>query len=86
MMMMMMRIGESMRLDLESGVSKCISDEIKLNSMTVGTYHIVNPNEAIHLPPSHKLFVTVSFQLYKLRIVMVIYDSFDAYHIFMYIR
>ncbi|VVB16766.1 unnamed protein product [Arabis nemorensis] len=49
-----------MRLDLESGGSKCISDEIKLNSMTVGTYHIVNPNETIHLPPSHKLSVTVT--------------------------
>ncbi|ESQ32596.1 hypothetical protein EUTSA_v10004879mg [Eutrema salsugineum] len=59
--MMMMRKGESMRLDLESGTTKCISDDIKLNSLTVGTYSIVNPNEAApHLPPSHKIFVTVT--------------------------
>ncbi|CAA7051890.1 unnamed protein product [Microthlaspi erraticum] len=49
-----------MRLDLESGVTKCISDDIKLNSMTVGSYSIVNPNEALHLPASHKIFVTVT--------------------------
>lgn len=60
MTMMMIRRGESMRLDMESGTSKCISDDIKINYMTVGTYSIVNPNEGHHLPPSHKLFVTVS--------------------------
>ncbi|VYS58983.1 unnamed protein product [Arabidopsis thaliana] len=60
MMMMVIRKGESMRLDMESGNTKCISDDIKTNYMTVGTYSIVNPNEGHHLPPSHKLFVTVS--------------------------
>ncbi|XP_019099923.1 PREDICTED: transmembrane emp24 domain-containing protein p24delta11-like [Camelina sativa] len=57
---MMMRKGESTRLDMESGIHKCISDDIKFNYMTVGTYSIVNPNEGQHLPPSHKLFVTVT--------------------------
>jgi len=52
-----------MRLDLESGTTKCISDDIKMNYLTVGTYSVVNPNEAIHLPASHKIFVTVSFKL-----------------------
>ncbi|KAG2264058.1 hypothetical protein Bca52824_071137 [Brassica carinata] len=61
MTLMLMRIGESMRLDLESGMTKCISDDIKLNYMTVGTYTVVNPNEAHHLPASHKIHVTVSF-------------------------
>ncbi|KAG2316378.1 hypothetical protein Bca4012_067264 [Brassica carinata] len=59
-MTMMMTIGESMRLDLESGITKCISDDIKLNYMTVGNYSIVNPNEALHLPASHKIYVTVT--------------------------
>ncbi|KAL1223387.1 Transmembrane emp24 domain-containing protein p24delta11 [Cardamine amara subsp. amara] len=60
MIMMMMRRGKSMRLDLESGLTKCISDDIKFNYMTVGTYSIVNPNEGHPLPPSHKIFVTVT--------------------------
>lgn len=63
MTMLMMRTGDSMRLDLESGTTKCISDDIKMNYLTVGTYSVVNPNEAIHLPASHKIFVTVSFKL-----------------------
>lgn len=65
MMTLMLRIGESMRLDLESGITKCISDDIKINYMTVGNYSVVNPNEALHLPASHKIYVTVSFS-YKL--------------------
>ncbi|CAN7045025.1 hypothetical protein IGI04_008164 [Brassica rapa subsp. trilocularis] len=60
MTMLMMRTGDSMRLDLESGMTKCISDDIKMNYLTVGTYSVVNPNEAIHLPASHKIFVTVA--------------------------
>ncbi|CAG7859915.1 hypothetical protein BRARA_I00333 [Brassica rapa] len=60
MMTLMLRIGESMRLDLESGITKCISDDIKINYMTVGNYSVVNPNEALHLPASHKIYVTVT--------------------------
>ncbi|KAL0692532.1 hypothetical protein Bca4012_059712 [Brassica carinata] len=56
---MVMRTVESMRLDLESGMTKCISDDIKMNYLTVGTYSVVNPNEALHLPDSHKIIVTV---------------------------
>ncbi|KAL0737756.1 hypothetical protein Bca4012_013966 [Brassica carinata] len=60
MTIMLIRIGESMRLDLESGMTKCISDNIKLNYMTVGTYTVINPNEARHLPASHKIYATVT--------------------------
>ncbi|CAH8289932.1 unnamed protein product [Eruca vesicaria subsp. sativa] len=59
-MVMVMRRGESMRLDLESGTTKCVSDDIKINYMTVGTYSVVNSNEAHHLPASHKIHVTVA--------------------------
>ncbi|XP_048623030.1 transmembrane emp24 domain-containing protein p24delta11 [Brassica napus] len=41
-------------------ITKCISDDIKINYMTVGNYSIVNPNEALHLPASHKIYVTVT--------------------------
>ena len=59
-------IGKSMRFELESGNTKCISEDINTNAMTVGKYSIVNPNEAIVNPnegyalsDSHKLTVRV---------------------------
>ena len=66
-------ITESVRFDLESGNTKCISEDIKSNSMTVGNYRIVNPSEPHHfhpssteqahqpLPESYKLTVRVIF-------------------------
>ncbi|KAI3467307.1 hypothetical protein Pfo_023970 [Paulownia fortunei] len=51
---------ESIRFDLESGHTKCISEDIKSNSMTVGKYQIVNPNEGHPLPESHKITVRVT--------------------------
>lgn len=51
---------ESIQFDLESGHTKCISEDIKSNSMTVGKYHIVNPNEGHPLPESHKVTVRVT--------------------------
>ncbi|KDP27175.1 hypothetical protein JCGZ_19874 [Jatropha curcas] len=49
-----------MRFEMKSGLTKCISEDIKSNSMTVGKYSIVNPNEGFPLPDSHKLIVKVS--------------------------
>lgn len=57
------RQAESIRFDLESGHTKCISEDIKSNSMTVGKYQIVNPNEGHPLPESHKITVRVIFFL-----------------------
>ncbi|XP_048319059.1 transmembrane emp24 domain-containing protein p24delta9 [Ziziphus jujuba] len=53
---------ESLRFDLKSGLTKCISEDINSNSMTVGKYSIVNPNEGHPLPDSHKLTVRVTSQ------------------------
>uniref|UniRef100_A0A2P2NFR0 GOLD domain-containing protein n=1 Tax=Rhizophora mucronata TaxID=61149 RepID=A0A2P2NFR0_RHIMU len=53
-------VANSMRFDLKSGRTKCISDDIKSNSMTVGKYSVVNPNEGYPLPDSHKITVRVS--------------------------
>ncbi|KAI5678981.1 hypothetical protein M9H77_09931 [Catharanthus roseus] len=50
----------SLRFDLESGHTKCIAEDIKTNSMTVGKYHIVNPSEGHPLPDSHKVTVRVT--------------------------
>ncbi|OMO93323.1 Emp24/gp25L/p24 family/GOLD family protein [Corchorus capsularis] len=51
---------ESLRFELQSGQTKCIAEDIKSNSMTVGKYHVVNPNEGHPLPESHKLTVRVT--------------------------
>ncbi|KAL3636226.1 hypothetical protein CASFOL_020773 [Castilleja foliolosa] len=53
------RVG-SIQFDIESGQIKCITEDIKLNSMTVGKYQIVNPNEGYPLPDSHKVTVRVT--------------------------
>ncbi|KAI8021175.1 Transmembrane emp24 domain-containing protein p24delta9 [Camellia lanceoleosa] len=50
----------SLRFDLQSGHTKCIAEDIKSNSMTVGKYSVVNPDEAHPLPESHKVTVKVT--------------------------
>ncbi|GAB4840055.1 hypothetical protein Ancab_020764 [Ancistrocladus abbreviatus] len=51
---------ESLRFNLQSGHTKCIAEDIKSNSMTVGKYHVENPHEGTPLPDSHKLSVRVT--------------------------
>lgn len=50
---------KSLRFDLQSGLTKCIAEDIKSHAMTVGKYHIVNPNEGYPLPDTHKVTVRV---------------------------
>ncbi|XP_010458872.1 PREDICTED: transmembrane emp24 domain-containing protein p24delta7 [Camelina sativa] len=51
----------SMRYELTSGHTKCISEEIHANALSVGKYSVVNHNEDHHpLPSSHKVTVRVS--------------------------
>ncbi|KAJ7971007.1 Transmembrane emp24 domain-containing protein [Quillaja saponaria] len=50
----------SMRFELQSGGTKCISEDIKSNAMTVGKYSVVNPNEGFPVADDHKLTVRVS--------------------------
>ncbi|CAH2045640.1 unnamed protein product [Thlaspi arvense] len=49
----------SMRYELRSGQTKCISEDTHANSISVGKYFIVNPNEGHPLPDSHKITVKV---------------------------
>ncbi|KAJ6312150.1 hypothetical protein OIU77_013826 [Salix suchowensis] len=51
---------KSLRFELESGLTKCIAEDIKTNSLTVGKYSIVNPHDGQPLPESHKLTVKVT--------------------------
>ncbi|XP_004489416.1 transmembrane emp24 domain-containing protein p24delta9 [Cicer arietinum] len=50
----------SMRFELQSGHTKCISEDIKSNAMTVGKYSVVNPNEGYPIPDTHKITIKVS--------------------------
>ncbi|GAA0163213.1 vesicle coat protein [Lithospermum erythrorhizon] len=51
---------ESVGFEVKSGHTKCIAEELKANSMTVGKYHIVNLNQGTRLPDSHKVKVRVT--------------------------
>lgn len=55
----MVTTSQSMRFDLLSGTTKCISEDIKINAMTVGKYSVINPHEGSPLPNTHKLTVRV---------------------------
>ncbi|CAN6708593.1 unnamed protein product [Malus baccata var. baccata] len=57
---LMSTVVHSMRFDLQSGATKCISDDIKSSSMTVGKYAVVNPKEGFPIPDSHKLTIRVT--------------------------
>ncbi|CAK7322957.1 unnamed protein product [Dovyalis caffra] len=57
---LILTIAESMRFDLQSGHTKCISEDIMNNAMTVGKYNVVNPNEGYPIPDAHKLTVRVT--------------------------
>ncbi|KAK1266858.1 Transmembrane emp24 domain-containing protein p24delta9 [Acorus gramineus] len=50
----------SLRFDLQSGRTKCVSEDIKMEAMTVGKYGVVNPSEGQPLPDSHKITVRVT--------------------------
>ncbi|GAB4831677.1 hypothetical protein Ancab_005689 [Ancistrocladus abbreviatus] len=49
-----------MRFELRSGGTKCITEDLKHEAMTVGKYTVVNPNESRPLPSSHRLTVRVT--------------------------
>ncbi|XP_074580269.1 transmembrane emp24 domain-containing protein p24delta9-like [Curcuma longa] len=50
----------ALRFELESGHTKCVSEDIKLHAMAVGKYSVVNPSESTPLPESHKITVRVT--------------------------
>ncbi|KAJ0987442.1 hypothetical protein J5N97_005798 [Dioscorea zingiberensis] len=52
--------GRSLRFELQSGNTKCISEDIKMDAMAVGKYSIINPSESIPLPEAHRVTVRVT--------------------------
>ncbi|KAG4922684.1 hypothetical protein JHK82_051659 [Glycine max] len=57
---LMASIVNSMQFELKSGQSKCISEDLKSNVITVGNYYVLNPNnDGFPIPDSHKITVRV---------------------------
>lgn len=54
-------VSKSIRFNVESGVTKCITEDLRIKSMTVGEYSVVNPNEGQPLPEHHKIYAGVKF-------------------------
>lgn len=52
---------QSIRFELQSAHTKCIAEDIKADSMTVGKYSVVNPNDGYPIPDSHKVTVRVRY-------------------------
>ncbi|KAJ0558144.1 putative GOLD domain-containing protein [Helianthus annuus] len=52
-----------MRFDLETGATKCITEDIKINAMTVGKYSIVKPVEGFPLSEYDRITVRVTSPL-----------------------
>ncbi|XP_042446273.1 uncharacterized protein LOC122031194 isoform X2 [Zingiber officinale] len=50
----------ALRFELESGHTKCVTEDIKLHAMAVGKYSVVIPSDAAQLPDSHKITVKVT--------------------------
>ncbi|KAF3444794.1 hypothetical protein FNV43_RR14487 [Rhamnella rubrinervis] len=57
---LMSTAAHSIRFDLQSGATKCISEDIKSNAMTLGKYSVDNPHDGSTIPDTHKLTVRVS--------------------------
>ncbi|KAF0912007.1 hypothetical protein E2562_012815 [Oryza meyeriana var. granulata] len=53
---------EALRFDLQSGHTKCISDDIKVGAMAVGKYHVVAPegSPSSQHPDSHRISLRVT--------------------------
>ncbi|XP_024978705.1 transmembrane emp24 domain-containing protein p24delta8-like [Cynara cardunculus var. scolymus] len=54
---------KGMRFDIKTGATKCITEDIQSNSLSVGKYSIINPNEDYPLPDSHRITVRITSPL-----------------------
>lgn len=73
---------QSVRFDLQSGHTKCISEDIRSNSMTVGKYSIVNPHDGQPLPESHKLTARVGARRSKEKPMFFVFEIFNKFLVF----
>ncbi|KAL2936254.1 Transmembrane emp24 domain-containing protein p24delta9 [Bienertia sinuspersici] len=55
-----LHVGESLRFELLSGSTKCISEEIKSNAMTIGKYNVITPIDGHPVPRTHRITARVT--------------------------
>lgn len=53
----------ALRFELESGFTKCISEDIKLHEVAVGKYSLASLSDHVPLPDSHRVSVKVALPL-----------------------
>ncbi|KAI4387517.1 hypothetical protein MLD38_005344 [Melastoma candidum] len=51
---------QSLRFDLRSGQTKCISEDMRSNAMTVGKFSVINPSDILPLDDSHRISLRVT--------------------------
>ena len=53
-------LAHSMQFELHLGHTKCISEDIKTSSMSVGKYSVIHPSEGYPKFDSHRIIVKVT--------------------------
>ncbi|KAJ0754387.1 putative transmembrane emp24 domain-containing protein [Helianthus annuus] len=48
------------RFEIKTGTTKCITDDIQSNSLSVGKYTIINPHQDYPLPDSHRINLRIT--------------------------
>ena len=56
---MLSSFAEAFRFDLPPGRTKCITEDMTTNSLTVGKYYVVPSNPDLPLPDNHRMNVRV---------------------------
>ncbi|KAI3784861.1 hypothetical protein L1987_43968 [Smallanthus sonchifolius] len=56
-------IVKGMRFDIKTGATKCITEDIQSDSLSVGKYTIINPDQDYPLPDSHRITVRITSPL-----------------------
>ena len=74
-MLVIMPMVKGMRFDLKTGATKCITEDIKINAMTVGKYSIVNPAEGFPLSEEDRVTVRVHYLINFIFIFIFIFKN-----------
>ncbi|XP_021741029.1 transmembrane emp24 domain-containing protein p24delta7-like [Chenopodium quinoa] len=53
-------VSEALRFEVASGATKCISEEIKHDAMTVGKYKVISPIDGHPVPDNHRITARVT--------------------------
>ncbi|XP_071696365.1 transmembrane emp24 domain-containing protein p24delta9-like [Rutidosis leptorrhynchoides] len=54
-MLIFCNVAHSLRFDIESDHTKCMTEDIRKDSLTIGQYSVINPNQNDPFPEHHKI-------------------------------